>query len=63
MTLEMYTDTDWAGDKETQRSTSGYMALLNGTAISWSSKRQTSVAQSLCEAKYIASSEVVKETV
>ena len=61
--LEMYADADWAGDKETRKSTSGYVALLNGTAISWSSKRQTSVAQSSCEAEYIAASEAVKEAV
>lgn len=39
------------------------MALLYGTAISWSSKRQTSVAKSSCEAKYIAASEADKEAV
>lgn len=61
--LEMYTNADWAGYKETRRSTSGYVALLNGTAISWASKRQTSVAQSSCEAEYIAASEAVKEAV
>ena len=31
--LEMYTDADWAGDKETQRSTPDYVALLNGSAV------------------------------
>ena len=61
--LEIYTDADWAGDIETRKSTSGYVALLNGTAISWSSKRQTTVAQFLCEAEYIAASEAVKEAV
>ena len=48
--LEMYTDADWVGDKEIRRLTSSYVALLNGTAISWASKRPTSVAKSLCEA-------------
>ena len=61
--LEIYTDTDWAGDKETRRSITGYVVFLNGTAISWASKRQTSVAQSSCEAEYIAASEAVKEAV
>ncbi len=61
--LKMYTDADWAGDKETRRSTSGYVALLNGSAVSWSSKRQTTVAQSSCEAEYIAASESTKEAV
>ena len=61
--LEMYTDNNWAGNKETKRSTTKYVALLNGTAMSWAFKRQTSVAQSLCKAKYIATSGAVKETV
>ena len=31
--LEMYADADWAGDKETRKSMSEYVALLNGTTI------------------------------
>ena len=61
--LEIYTDADWAGDIETSKSTLGYVALLNGTAISWYSKRQTTVAQSLCEAEYIFALEAVKVAV
>ena len=61
--LEMYTDADWAGNKETKRSTTEYVALLNGTAISWASKHQTSVAESSCEAEYISASEAIKEAV
>ena len=61
--MEIYTDADWAGDKETRKSISGYVALLNGTAFYWSSKCQTSVAQSSCEAEYVAASEVVKDAV
>ncbi len=37
--LEVYTDADWAGDKETCRSTSAYIAMLADCPISWSSKR------------------------
>lgn len=50
-----YTDSDWAGDKETRRSTSGFVYTMNGGAISWKSKRQPCVALSSCEAEYIAS--------
>ena len=41
--LEGYADADWGGDK-TRRSTGGYTFLLNGAPISWSSKRQETVA-------------------
>ena len=57
----MNTDADWAGVKETQVSTLGYVALLNGSAVLWSFKRQTTFAQSSYEAEYIAASEATKE--
>ena len=63
MKLEIYIDADWAGNKKTRKSTTGYIALLNGTAISSTSKRQISFAQSSCEAEYIAGLEAVKEVV
>ena len=61
--LEIYTDADWAGDKETRKSISGYVAILAGCAVCWSSKRQNTVAQSYKEAEYIAASEATKEAV
>ncbi len=61
--LEIYTDADCAGDKETRKSTSGYVAILAGCHVSWSSKRQSTVAQSSKEAEYIAASEAIKEAV
>ena len=51
--LEGYTDTDWAGDRDTRRSTSGFLFNLGSDAISWSSKRQPTVALSSCEAEYM----------
>ncbi len=61
--LEVYTNADWAGNKKTRRSTSTYVAMLAVYPISWSSKRQTTVAQASTEAEYIAVSEATKETV
>ena len=49
-----YTDADYAGEKSTAKSTSGYIYTLHDTAISWTSKRQESVAESTMEAEYIA---------
>jgi hypothetical protein len=36
--LEAYTDSDYAGDTEDRRSTSGYVFLLSGGAVAWSSR-------------------------
>lgn len=41
-----YCDADWASDIDERRSTTGYLFTINGGAISWSSKRQQTVALS-----------------
>ncbi|GJX93018.1 integrase, catalytic region, zinc finger, CCHC-type containing protein, partial [Tanacetum coccineum] len=52
--LTAYADVDHAGCQDTRRSTSGCMQLLGDRLVSWSSKRQKSVAISGTKAKYIA---------
>eukprot|EP00965_Chrysotila_dentata_P226255 6195291-Pleurochrysis_carterae.AAC.1 len=54
-----YSDSNWA----TRHSTSGYVFMYNQAAISWSSKKQPSVALSSCKAEIIAASEAAKEAV
>ena len=48
-----YTDSDWCGDKVDRRSTSGFVFLLSGAPISWSSRKQDVIALSTCEAEYV----------
>ena len=48
-----FTDSDWAMS-EGEKSVSGYVILCGGRSITWSSKRQTIVTLSSCEAEYIA---------
>ncbi|KAK9050856.1 hypothetical protein SSX86_030173 [Deinandra increscens subsp. villosa] len=52
--LHAFTDADWGGDKTTYRSTTGYIIYLGANPISWSSKRQTTLARSSTEAEFRA---------
>jgi len=49
-----YTDADYAGCIDTRKSTSGFVFLFNGGAISWASQKQRVIALFTTEAEYIA---------
>ena len=61
--LTGYTDSDWAGDHDTRRSTAGFIFHIGSGAISWQSKRQPIVALSTCEAEYIGQTQAAKEAI
>lgn len=52
--VEAYTDSDYAGDVDDRKSTSGYVFLLSGAAVCWSSRKQEVVTLSSTEAEYVA---------
>ena len=62
-TLTGYSDADWAGDRDDRHSTTGHVFLMSGGAVSWLSKKQTTVALSTAEAEYIALCSATQETV
>ena len=49
-----YSDSDFAGCQDSHKSTSGYIYLLAGGAISWKSAKQTLIAPSTMAAEFIA---------
>ena len=59
--IEGFCDSDWAGDKDDSKSTSGYLFTLSGAAICWKSRKQNLIALSSTEAEYIALMEAAKE--
>lgn len=52
--LEGYSDADQISDSDETKSTSGYVFTLGGGAISWKSAKQTIIARSTMESKFIA---------
>ena len=58
----MYSDADWAGDPTDRTSTTGYILFYGSNPISWSSKKQKTVARSSTEAEYRAVASALAET-
>ncbi|XP_031617619.1 secreted RxLR effector protein 161-like, partial [Contarinia nasturtii] len=58
-----YSDADWASSFEDRRSCTGYVFLWKGGAISWSSKKQRTVALSTAESEYMALTAACQEAI
>ena len=56
MKITGFSDSDFAGDINDRKSTSGQIFFLGGLPITWNSVKQRVVALSTCEAEYIAAS-------
>ena len=56
-----FADADWATDPDLRRSTSGWVAFMNGGPISWRVKRQSTVATSTAEAELYSLGDCAKE--
>jgi hypothetical protein len=54
LALHGFSDADFAGCRLDRKSTSGTSKFLGSSLVSWSSRKQSSVAQSTTEAEYVA---------
>ncbi len=61
--LMAFYDANYAGDRTGAKSTSAFVILLNGAAVTYSSKLQTVVAQSTTEAEVIALAECTRAVI
>jgi transposase InsO family protein len=61
VSITAYTDSDWGGDIEDRKSTTGFVVTVYGCAVTWQSKKQATVALSTAEAEYMAISSVLQE--
>ncbi|PKU72758.1 putative mitochondrial protein [Dendrobium catenatum] len=53
-TLHTFTDADWASDLTDRKSISGFCTFMGSNLLSWSVKKQITVAKSSTEAEYRA---------
>ena len=63
LNLHAFSDSDWAGDLDSRKSTTGYVLLAAGGPIAWSSKLQPTIAASSMEAEYMAAFNAIQECV
>ena len=58
-----FSDADWTGDHDDQKSTSGFVFMMSGAAISWNNMKQTCVTLSTAEAEYIALAKAAQQSI
>lgn len=61
LSIKSYSDSDWVGDKKSQKSILGFFFILNEGLVSWCFKQQSIVAFSSTETEFIALTFSAKE--
>ncbi|XP_057427435.1 secreted RxLR effector protein 161-like isoform X1 [Lotus japonicus] len=62
-TLSGFCDADFAGDRVERKSTSGSCHFLGANLVTWSSKRQNTIALSTAEAEYVSAATYCTQTI
>lgn len=60
--LEGWADADFAGDRESRKSTTGFVFTLHGGAVSWRSRLQRLVTTLTATAEYVTAAEATKDS-
>ena len=58
-----YCDSNFTGDLDKRRSTTGYVFTLDGSPVSWRSNLQTTIALSTTKVEYMVATKAVNETI
>jgi len=61
VSLHGYSDADWGGDRDTRKSTTGYVFFIGNGCVSWQTKKQPTTALSTTEAEYLSLSTASQE--
>ena len=61
--LHGFSNSDWEMSVQDQKSTSGFCFSMDSAMVSWSSRKQGSVALSTAEAEYISASDASREAI
>jgi hypothetical protein len=62
-TIVGHSDADWGSNSNDRISFTGYVFIVSGGPVSWTSHKQTTVAQSTYDAEYMAISDASREAV
>lgn len=61
--ITTYSDVDWADDQDDRKSTSGYITMMHGEPVTWTSRKQECNALFTLESEYIVVALAVPEII